>query len=62
MDHVDAVRPEEVLATDFAEYRRGRLPFWTDPTPVPVPEVASSGWANVASSSSLPVVAAMLWR
>ncbi|MFE7842301.1 DUF4253 domain-containing protein [Streptomyces sp. NPDC057474] len=35
---VDAVRLEEALAADFAEYRRRRLPFWTDPTPVPVPE------------------------
>ncbi|MFJ1611060.1 hypothetical protein ACIOHS_48480 [Streptomyces sp. NPDC088253] len=62
MDHVDAVRLEEVLAADFADDRRRRLPFWTDPTPVPVPEVASSGWVSVASSSSLPIVAAMLWR
>ncbi|MFB7829277.1 DUF4253 domain-containing protein [Streptomyces hydrogenans] len=38
LDHVDAVRLEEVLATDFAEYRRRRLPFWTDPTPAPAPE------------------------
>lgn len=38
LDHVDAVRLEEVLAADFAEYRRRRLPFWTDPTPAPVPE------------------------
>ena len=38
LDHVDAVRLEDELATDFAEYRRRRLPFWTDPTPVPVPE------------------------
>ncbi|MGW2402958.1 hypothetical protein ACWCXK_00270 [Streptomyces sp. NPDC001739] len=39
LDHVEAVRLEEVLATDFAEYRRRRLPFWTDyPTPAPVPE------------------------
>ncbi|MDQ1012424.1 hypothetical protein QFZ82_006909 [Streptomyces sp. V4I23] len=33
-----AVRLEGVLAADFAEYRRGKLPFWTDPTPAPVPE------------------------
>ncbi|MGW4031284.1 Ku protein [Streptomyces sp. NPDC004838] len=38
LDDVDAVRLEEVLATDFAEYRRTRLPAWTDPTPAPVPE------------------------
>lgn len=38
LDHVDAIRLEEVLAKDFAEYRRSRLPFWTDPTPDPVPE------------------------
>ncbi|MEU2248396.1 hypothetical protein [Streptomyces sp. NPDC019224] len=38
LNHVDAVRLEEVLATNFAEYRRRRLPFWMDPTPVPVPE------------------------
>lgn len=38
LDHVDAVRLEETLATDFAEYRRRRLPFWSDPTPAPVPE------------------------
>ncbi|MFE2582052.1 DUF4253 domain-containing protein [Streptomyces sp. NPDC059378] len=38
LDHVDAIRLEEVLATDFAEYRRRRLPFWTDPTPESVPE------------------------
>ncbi|MFD3842776.1 DUF4253 domain-containing protein [Streptomyces sp. NPDC058642] len=35
---VEAIRLEEVLAADFAEYRRKRLPLWTDPTPVPVPE------------------------
>ncbi|UUU19953.1 DUF4253 domain-containing protein [Streptomyces sp. DSM 40750] len=35
---VDAIRLEDVLAADFAEYRRRRLPFWTDPTPVEVPE------------------------
>ena len=27
-----------MLPADFAEYRRERLRFWTDPTPVPVPE------------------------
>ncbi|WLQ37968.1 DUF4253 domain-containing protein [Streptomyces castrisilvae] len=37
-DRVDAVRPEEVAATDFAEYRRRRLPLWMDPAPAPVPE------------------------
>ncbi|CAL9329159.1 DUF4253 domain-containing protein [Streptomyces sp. enrichment culture] len=37
-DRVDAVRLEETLAADFAEYRRVRLPSWTDPTPAPVPE------------------------
>jgi hypothetical protein len=36
--HVGAVRLEKALAADFAEYRRRRLRFWTDPTPVPVPE------------------------
>lgn len=35
-DHADAVRLEEVLAADFVEYRRRRLPFWTNPTPAPV--------------------------
>ncbi|MGW6056025.1 DUF4253 domain-containing protein [Streptomyces sp. NPDC055189] len=35
---IDAVRLEDVLATDFAEYRRQRLPLWMDPTPAPVPE------------------------
>ncbi|MDX3630697.1 DUF4253 domain-containing protein [Streptomyces europaeiscabiei] len=35
---VDDVRLENVLAADFAEYRRRRLPLWTDPTPEPVPE------------------------
>lgn len=39
-DRLDAVRLEETLAADFAEYRRARLPFRTDPTPVPVPERA----------------------
>ncbi|WP_234439810.1 DUF4253 domain-containing protein [Streptomyces bicolor] len=38
LDHIDAVRLDDVLATDFAEYRRRRLPFWADPTPAPVPE------------------------
>ncbi|MEU4093643.1 DUF4253 domain-containing protein [Streptomyces sp. NPDC026673] len=38
LDQVDAVRLEEVPAADFAEYRRRRLPSWTDPTPAPVPE------------------------
>lgn len=38
LGHVDAVRLAEELATDFAEYRRWGLPFWTDPTPAPVPE------------------------
>ncbi|MGX1541259.1 hypothetical protein [Streptomyces adustus] len=37
LDHIDAVRLEEVLAEDFAEYRRRRLPFWTDPTPESAP-------------------------
>ncbi|MFJ7073614.1 DUF4253 domain-containing protein [Streptomyces sp. NPDC098781] len=37
-DEVDAVRLEEVLARDFVEYRRRRLPFWTDPSPEPAPE------------------------
>ncbi|GGU29284.1 DUF4253 domain-containing protein [Streptomyces violascens] len=35
---INAVRLEEVLATDFAEYRRRTLPFWMDPTPAPTPE------------------------
>ncbi|MET7718584.1 DUF4253 domain-containing protein [Streptomyces sp. NPDC005407] len=38
LEQVDAVLLEEALAPDFAEYRRRRLPYWTDPTPVPVPE------------------------
>ncbi|WP_333732785.1 DUF4253 domain-containing protein [Streptomyces sp. IBSBF 3010] len=38
LDQVDAVRLEEVLAADFAEYRRTRLSFWTDTTPAPVPD------------------------
>jgi hypothetical protein len=38
LDHVDAVRLEEVLAADFAAYRRRRLPCWTDPTPAPAPQ------------------------
>ncbi|MGQ4379270.1 DUF4253 domain-containing protein [Streptomyces sp. SAS_267] len=38
LDQVDAVSLEEELATDFAEYRRRRLPWWSDPTPVPAPE------------------------
>ncbi|MFE6961625.1 DUF4253 domain-containing protein [Streptomyces sp. NPDC057696] len=38
LELVEAVRLEEVLAADFAEYRRRRLPFWTDPSPAPVPE------------------------
>ncbi|MFI6874063.1 DUF4253 domain-containing protein [Streptomyces sp. NPDC050400] len=41
LDHVDAVRLEEVLAADFAEYRRRRLPVWTDPAPDPMPDPAS---------------------
>ncbi|WP_445279307.1 DUF4253 domain-containing protein [Streptomyces sp. DSM 118148] len=32
---ISAVRLENVLASDFAEYRRRRLPCWTDPKPVP---------------------------
>ncbi|MGW3148911.1 DUF4253 domain-containing protein [Streptomyces sp. NPDC001177] len=38
LDEVDAVRLEETLAADFIEYRRHRLPFWTNPTPAPVPD------------------------
>lgn len=38
LDQVDGVRLEEVLAADFAEYRRRRLPYWTDRTPDPAPE------------------------
>ncbi|WP_405959681.1 DUF4253 domain-containing protein [Streptomyces sp. NBC_00024] len=34
---VDDLCLEEVLATDFAEYRRRRLPLWTNPTPEPEP-------------------------
>ncbi|MDQ1070401.1 DUF4253 domain-containing protein [Streptomyces canus] len=34
----DAVRLDEVLAADFAEYRRKRLPFWSDPGPSELPE------------------------
>ncbi|MFF3334745.1 DUF4253 domain-containing protein [Streptomyces sp. NPDC002888] len=32
------MRLETVLAADFAEYRRRRLPAWSDPTPVEMPE------------------------
>jgi hypothetical protein len=35
---MDAIRLEPVLAADFAEYRRQRLPSWSDPTPEEVPE------------------------
>ncbi|PWI12301.1 hypothetical protein DIZ27_01550 [Streptomyces sp. NWU339] len=35
---ISAVRLEDALTSDFAEYRRRRLPWWTDPTPEPVPE------------------------
>ncbi|MFH8492274.1 DUF4253 domain-containing protein [Streptomyces longisporoflavus] len=38
LGQVEAVRLEERLASDFAEYRRRRLSSWTDPTPAPVPE------------------------
>ncbi|MGV9254529.1 hypothetical protein [Streptomyces sp. NPDC003697] len=38
LDRVDAISLEDVLAADFAEYRRSRLPLWTDSTPVPLPE------------------------
>ncbi|MBC9716736.1 DUF4253 domain-containing protein [Streptomyces sp. TRM66268-LWL] len=38
LQHVDALELEARLAVDFAEYRRERLPYWSDPTPVPVPE------------------------
>ncbi|MFF1298387.1 MULTISPECIES: DUF4253 domain-containing protein [unclassified Streptomyces] len=38
LDGVEAVRLEEVLAAHFAEYRRRRLPLWSNPTPVPVSE------------------------
>ncbi|NEB02067.1 DUF4253 domain-containing protein [Streptomyces sp. SID13726] len=34
----DAVDLEGVLAADFAEYRRRRLPFWSAPASVEVPE------------------------
>ncbi|MEV7682660.1 DUF4253 domain-containing protein [Streptomyces sp. NPDC088341] len=34
----DAIRLESVLAADFDEYRRQRLPFWSSPTPAEVPE------------------------
>ncbi|MER7371459.1 DUF4253 domain-containing protein [Streptomyces lanatus] len=37
-EQVDAVRLEERLAADFAEYRRRRLPLWKAPTPAQVPE------------------------
>ncbi|MER6464400.1 DUF4253 domain-containing protein [Streptomyces sp. NPDC001228] len=40
---VDAVRLDEVLPADFAEYRRGRLPFWTNPAPDPDPELIELG-------------------
>jgi hypothetical protein len=35
---VDAISLESVLPADFAEYRRQRLPYWSDPTPAEVPE------------------------
>jgi hypothetical protein len=38
LERIDAIRLEDVLATDFAEYRRRRLRFWRDPTPPPMPE------------------------
>ncbi|MEU9172354.1 DUF4253 domain-containing protein [Streptomyces sp. NPDC048420] len=34
----DAVRLDEVLAVDFAEYRRERLPFWSDPASAELPD------------------------
>ncbi|MFF7339852.1 DUF4253 domain-containing protein [Streptomyces sp. NPDC008163] len=37
-ERVGAVRLEDTLAEDFAAYRRERLCWWTDTTPVPVPE------------------------
>ncbi|MFE3030289.1 DUF4253 domain-containing protein [Streptomyces canus] len=34
----DAVRLDEVLAADFAEYRRRRLPYWSAPSPAEPPD------------------------
>ncbi|WP_405948143.1 hypothetical protein OG588_17735 [Streptomyces prunicolor] len=31
LSEVDAVRLDDVLAADFAEYRRRRLPYWSNP-------------------------------
>lgn len=35
---ISAIRLEDALAAGFAEYRRQRLPWWTNPVPAPVPE------------------------
>ncbi|GLW69641.1 hypothetical protein Kpho02_19400 [Kitasatospora phosalacinea] len=35
---VDAIRLESKLAADFLEYRRQRLPFWSQPMPMEMPE------------------------
>lgn len=35
---VDAICLESVLAADFAEYRRQRMPYWSAPAAVDVPE------------------------
>ncbi|MFE0461240.1 DUF4253 domain-containing protein [Kitasatospora sp. NPDC058965] len=42
---VDAITLEQRLAAEFAEYRRQRLPFWSDPTPMQVPEDVEP-WAH----------------
>lgn len=34
----ETIHLEPALIADFAEYRRRRLPFWSDPTPQEVPE------------------------
>ncbi|MEV8538829.1 hypothetical protein [Streptomyces sp. NPDC051572] len=31
LSEVDAIRLDGVLAADFAEYRRRRLPYWSNP-------------------------------
>ena len=41
----DAVRLEEVLAADFAAYREERLPWWTAPPSLELPEGTPEGVA-----------------
>lgn len=37
LERLDTAGLEDELAADFVAYRRARLPFWTNPTPVPFP-------------------------